>query len=92
MAKSDKMLTRDRLAKQLGKSPWTLRRWERDGLLPRASRRGEYPDRVSVSEKPITQEVDHVIVQGRSVFYVLEDGETIIWMASQAVPLSRMAK
>ena len=77
-------VTREQIALRVGRSPWTLRRWERDGILPKADADGYYP--VSLLCGHSWDEVSHVILQGRSVFFAMKDG-TYVWTASRATEM-----
>ncbi len=76
-------VTREQVAQKAERSVWTLRRWEREGLLPRAEPNGASADYDQDKLIPGRKwkDVLYVILSvrkdGRSLFFHMRDGSLI---------------
>ena len=81
-------ITREQIALKAERSVWTLRRWEREGLLPKARLNGASADYNQEELIPGKEWKDVISVtlqvrkEGRSLFFQMRDG-SMIWMKSQ---------
>lgn len=85
-------ITREQVAKKAGKAVRTVRSWETKGILPRAlpdvsEGQARYHEMQLVPGKSWA-DVDHVIIQGTSIFFVMND-DTVVRMPTKA---SQMAE
>lgn len=81
-------VTREQVAQKAERSVWTLRRWEREGLLPRAEPNGASADYDQDRLIPGREWKDVLYVtltvrkDGRSLFFHMKDG-TLVFISTQ---------
>lgn len=89
MTKMATVATREWIARSAQRSVRTVRRWEKQGLLPKPVTDGvtaSYGAHMLGGHRP--EELDHVLVQGQSLVMFWKDG-TYTWIKSQARKLER---